>query len=99
MIIVLTIVALLLLWGLRRRSADASSQINLDDFLLGDDGKVSTAKFVLLGSFGLNCWLIIWLTLHDKMDHEYLYAFSGVYAIPSVAKILKGNVSEPPKGV
>ncbi len=73
-----------------KRDKDPDSKINLDDLLLGDDGRLSKAAVVLLGSFLLTTWVIIHLTLTDKLTEAYLGAYMAAWVIPTVTKLIKG---------
>lgn len=91
MIGILAIVVLLIIWTLIRRSRSATSGIDLDDLLLGDDGKVSKAAAVMFGAFGLTTWVIIYLTINDKLSDSYFTAYLAAWVAPTVARIIKGS--------
>ena len=72
------------------RDRSNASKINLDDLLIGDDGKVSKGAAVMLGSFAVTSWMMVFLTLNDKVTEGYFASYLGVWVIPVVAKIIKG---------
>ncbi len=73
-----------------KRDKDPDSKINLDDLLIGDDGKLSKAAIVLLGAFLLTTWVVIHLTLTDKLTEGYLTIYAGAWIAPTVTKLIKG---------
>lgn len=91
MVAILAIVALLVIWGLIRRSRKVESKIDLDDLVLGDDGKLSKAATVMLGAFGLTTWLMVYLALNGKMTEGYLAIYVGAWIAPTVTKLFKGT--------
>jgi hypothetical protein len=84
----LCLTILIVIWSVLRRSKLIESRIDLDDLLLGDDGKLSKAAAVLLGSFILTSWIMIYLTLTGKMTEGYFTSFSGIWIIPTVTKLI-----------
>ncbi len=88
MAVLLCITILVVIWGLLRRSKLIESRLDLDDLLLGDDGKLSKAASVLLGSFCLTSWIMVYLTLTGKMTEGYFTSFAGIWVIPTVTKLI-----------
>lgn len=90
MTISLLLILLFIVRVMFRRDKDPESKINLDDLLIGDDGKVSKAAVVLLGAFLMTTWVIIHLTLMDKLTEGYLTIYAGAWIAPTVTKLIKG---------
>lgn len=90
---ILAIAVLLVFWGLERRNRNAGSAINLDDLLIGDDGKISKAAAVMMGSFALTTWVMIYLTLESKLTEGYFAAYLAGWVAPAVTKLI---VNAPP---
>lgn len=67
-----------------------TSKLNLEDLLLGEDGKISKAAAVMMGSFLMTTWLMIYLTLNGKMTEGYFTIYCGAWIIPTVTKLIKG---------
>ena len=84
----LAIVVLLLVFGLLRRSKMINSAIDIDDLLLGDDGKISKAAAVMMGSFILTSWIMVKLTLTEHMTEGYLTVYVGAWIVPAVTKLI-----------
>jgi len=80
-------------WVLHRRSLNHNSKIVLDDLLLGDDGKMSKSAAVMFGSFVLTSWVIVFLTMTDKLDSVYFAAYIAAWVIPAVTRLIKGNAA------
>lgn len=73
---------------LMKRSRSDSSRLDLEDLLLGDDGKMSKAAAVMMGAFAMTTWLMIFLTLNNKMTEGYLAIYVGAWIAPSVARLI-----------
>jgi hypothetical protein len=95
MIAVLAIVILTILWSLERRSRNAHSKINLDDLLVGDDNRLSKAAAVMMGSFAMTTWVIVYLALNNHLTEGYFSAYIAAWVAPAVAKIIKGTAPTP----
>lgn len=93
MLVLLIISFLLLLWGLLRRNKLISSAIDLDDLLLGDDGKLSKAAAVMLGAFLLTSWGMLYMWLNKTMTEGFFMAYLGAWVAPTVTKLI---VNRPP---
>lgn len=90
MAILLACVIVYIAFVLVKRSRSSNSALNLEDLLLGDDGKMSKAAAVMMGSFAMTTWLMIYLTLNNKMTEGYLSIYVGAWIVPSVVKLIKG---------
>lgn len=84
---------------LHNRNKDAASKISLDDLLLGDDGKVSKAAIVLLGAFVMTTWVVIYLTLQDKLTEGYFGGYIAAWVAPTITKLFKGAPNAQPSSV
>jgi hypothetical protein len=84
------LLALLLVWrALRNRELSSASKLNLDDLLLDPlTGKISKAAAVLMGSFALSSWVIVYVTLEGKLTDVLFAAYMAVFATPAVVKII-----------
>ncbi len=91
------LVAIILLIGrsLLARSRDKKSKIDLDDLLIGEDGKLSKAAAVMMGAFAMTTWMMVFLTVAEKMTEGYLAIYGGLWVGPTVtALIVKGGVTK-----
>jgi preprotein translocase subunit SecG len=88
-------VILIISWMLHRRDRDQASQLNLEDLLIGDDGRLSKAAAVMMGAFGLTTWLMVYLALTGKMTEGYLAIYVGAWIAPTVAVIIKRPAEVP----
>ncbi len=96
--------AVLFFWSyrlLRLKSRDEGNPINLDDLLLDEHGKLSRRACAFVGAFFVGVWMLVWLTLHDKINENYFGLFLGAFVAPAALKILKGDTPPPkaPAGV
>lgn len=90
MILILALVVLLIAWAIERRSRSDKSLISLDDLLIGDDGKMSKPAAVMFGSFALTTWVIVYLTINDKLTETFFGAYLAAWVAPAVVRIFKG---------
>lgn len=84
----LLLVALLIMRALTRRDKDNASLINLEDLLIGDDGKISKAAAVMFGAFALSTWVIVYLTTSGKLTEGYFTAYLAAWVAPTVTKLV-----------
>lgn len=83
--------AVLLIWrALAHRSTLAISNIDLDDLLLGEDGRLSKAAAVMMGAFGVTTWIMVYMTLQGKMTEGYFAAYMAAWVGPTVTKLIVG---------
>lgn len=94
--LVLVVGVLLVVLSLLLRHRNSASRINLDDLLLGVDGRFSKAAAVMLGSFMLTSWLMVLLALRDKMTEGYLAIYVGAWIAPTVTVLIKGRSTTEP---
>lgn len=78
-------------WYLIGRSRSRSSRIDLEDLLLGDDARFSTSKLVLLGSWMMATWLIVYLAVSDKLTEGYFGLYTAAFVVPTIAQGLKAR--------
>lgn len=98
MIVVLLVVLLLVVRSLLQRDRDARSAIDLEDLLLGADGRASKAAAVMFGAFLLTSWVIVYQTLTDKLTDLTFGAYLAAWVAPTVtALITNGGRREPPQ--
>ena len=88
LIVAFAVTLLALIAVLIRRSRITSSPIHLDDLLLGDDGKVSKAAFVMLGSFFVTSWTILYLVINDKLSEWVFTAYVAAWVAPTVTRLI-----------
>lgn len=99
-LIMLAVLALSIAFAWRtllRSTKDVRSNINVEDYLLGDDGKVSRAAAFAIGSFFLTTWMLIYMTINGTITEGYYNGFLLAWVAPTLAKILRGpNDPIPP---
>jgi len=88
LVLVLAIGVLLIARALRRSDRSVTSRIDLEDLLLGDDGRVSKAAAVMFGAFGLSTWVIVNLTVTGHLTEGYFTAYLGAWVAPTVARLI-----------
>lgn len=94
-LLVLLAIMLLLWMAIHKRDKSEASKLNLDDLLLGDDGRMSKAAAVMFGAFGLTTWMMVVLTLRDKMSEGYFGLYSAAWITPTVAALIVKAMKSP----
>lgn len=93
-VLVLCLVALVIAWSLIVLSRNEQSKINLTDLLTGEDGTMSRSACVLLASFGVTTWGMVYMWLNSKMTEGYFAAYLAAWVAPAVTKlIVNANVA------
>jgi len=88
MMVVLGIVLIVAVISLRRRDRCSSSAIKLEDLLIGEDGRLSKAAAVMMGSFALTSWVIAYLAVNDKLTEGYFTAYVAAWVAPTVTALV-----------
>jgi preprotein translocase subunit SecG len=88
MIVALVLVIVAIVFVLMRRDRSSTSAINLEDLLIGDDGKLSKAAAVMMGAFAMTTWLMVYLALNGKMTEGYLAIYVGAWIAPTVTRLI-----------
>jgi hypothetical protein len=88
MVVALVVVILMAATMLTKRDRSSASAINLEDLLLGDDGKLSKAAAVMMGAFAMTTWLMVYLALNNKMTEGYLAIYVGAWIAPTVTRLI-----------
>lgn len=89
--LVLAVIGLLLLRGILKRDRNMTSRINIEDLLIGPDGKVSKSAAIMIGSFIITSWMMVYMTMGDKMTEGYFTAYLAAWVIPFVTYLIKGQ--------
>lgn len=95
MIVVLAVIIIAIAFMLIKRDRSVLSQLNLEDLLLGEDGKMSKAASVMMGAFAMTTWLMVYLTLNAKMTEGYLAIYVGAWIAPTVTRLIMVKPPEP----
>lgn len=87
-VLVLCAIILVALVSLIVLTRSRKSKINLTDLLLGEDGTMSRSACVLLASFGVTTWGMVYMWLNDKMTEGYFLAYIAAWVTPAVTKLI-----------
>lgn len=63
--------------------------------LLRENGRVSKISVAFMLVLGVTTWLIIHLTLHDKMTEGYLTSYGMMWVAPLVARVVFQKTEMP----
>lgn len=87
--IVTTLVIVLVIWKtLIRRDRAAASQINLEDWLLGDDGRLSKAAGVMMGAFVTTTWVVLFQAYKGQLTDTIFGAYIAAWVAPTVTRLI-----------
>lgn len=65
--------------------------------LLMENGRISKAAVVMMGAFVLTTWMMVTLTLKDKLTEGYLGIYVAAWITPVVVRLITGSPSNPNK--
>jgi hypothetical protein len=81
------------LWKVQR----GFNSVDLRDLILGEDGKASWSKMSAMGGWCVGTWIVVYLTMHDKMTLPfYLVYFCVVIGSPMAFAIINLWKGQPP---
>jgi hypothetical protein len=83
----LALAGALVLISLWRAHRSALLQFNLFD-LITENGKVSKIAVSYMLVLGVTTWVIVWLTVRDKLTEGYFTAYGALWVAPLVAKVV-----------
>jgi amino acid transporter len=97
MMLILMLSVLIILWTLERKSRSSKSPFSWDALLV-EDGQVSKPACLALGSFALMSWIMVYLTINDRLSEWYVSAYMLSFVAPSIVKIYKdrSQPTQPP---
>lgn len=91
MLLILGAIVVAILVSLEMRNKNKASRINLDDLLIGEDGKASKAAFVMHGSFVVTSWVVIYQMLNKSLTDTTFGLYVAAWVAPAVTKLIKGS--------
>jgi hypothetical protein len=74
----------------------ARPEFNLIDLILGDDGKISPEKFIVMVAFSLHSWTILKWIITGIVSTADFVSYGTIWVAPLVASIIKGKPKEKP---
>lgn len=83
-----------LLW-LYRRDANVTSRLQLDDFLLGDDGRASKAALVMYVALAVSSYVVILQTVRDTLTDLVFGAYLAAWVAPTVTRMITSSPGTP----
>lgn len=84
------------IWRSLRRMHDADD-INFDlRDLLMENGRVSKAACVMMGSFAATTWFFVYYALNGRMTEGYFGLYIGAWIAPVVARLFKNESADAP---
>jgi hypothetical protein len=94
MVFVLVVAIGLIIASFWRAQRDPNNAFNFFDLLL-DEGKLSKVSCLVMGAFTVHTWIMIHLTLSDKMTEGYLTIYGATWVAPLLAKMFKPAEIKP----
>lgn len=96
MLAVLAVAVLLAMLSFWRAHRNALLQFNAFDLLM-ENGKVSKIAVAFMLVLLVTTWVIVLLTVRDKLTEGYFLAYGGMWVAPLVTKVVF-NKSDMPAG-
>lgn len=87
MLMVLGVAALVMLATFWRAHRDALAQFNAFDLIM-ENGRVSRIAVCFMVAFAVTTWIVVYLTVRDKMTEGLFLAYGGMWVAPLVAKLV-----------
>lgn len=84
-----------ILISLLHSNASHRSKIVLEDLLLGDDGKISRVALAFWICCLVSNWLMVYLTMRDKMTEGYFGLYLAAWVGPIIAKLIFNQTAMP----
>lgn len=94
MLFVALVIAGFLGWAIWHQQRDPGSRFDLLDLVM-ESGRLSKAAVVMMGSFVVTTWMMFDLTIQGKMTETYFLQYGGLWIVPVIAKIWKGDGKVP----
>jgi len=91
---VLIVVALAIMWTLWRAHQRSDIDFNLFDLLM-ENGRVSKIAVAFMLVLVVSTWVIVSLTVNNRLTEGYFSAYGMMWVAPLVAKVVF-NKTEPP---
>ena len=86
------IVSLVIAWSFYKAHTNQDFNFNLFDLIL-ENGKLSRLACVFMGSFAVSSWIMVRVTIDNKMTEGLFMAYGGVWVAPIIAKLFS---TQPP---
>jgi hypothetical protein len=93
MLVLLVIFASILGWHALKMQRERP-EFNLIDLILGDDGKISPEKFIVMVAFSLHSWTILKWIITGVVSTADFVSYGTIWVAPLVASIIKGKSKE-----
>lgn len=90
----LALAAALVLWSMWRAHRSRLLDFNLFD-LITENGRVSKIAVSYMLVLGVTTWVIVWLTVRDKLTEGYFTAYGALWVAPLVAKVVFNKTDLP----
>jgi len=83
---------LIIFFSLLIKNRDSKSNICIDDFLLGEDGRASKSASVMYWALVISTWVLVYVTInYDVLIPVCYTTFLAACFAPILSKILKGE--------
>lgn len=82
----LLIIALLIAWSFYRSHMDKANTFDLFDLLM-ENGRLSKVSCLVMGAFTVHTWIMVRLTLDQKMTEGYLTIYGATWVAPLLARL------------
>ena len=92
----LIIFVLLIAWSFYRAQRNPSFAFDLFDLVM-ENGRVSKLAVAFLTGLVVLSWIMIRLTVTNRMTEGYFGLYGSILIAPVIAKLFSSNPADPPK--
>jgi hypothetical protein len=75
----------------------ARAEFNLIDLILGDDGKISPERFIVMVAFSLHSWTILKWIITGIVSTADFVSYGAIWVTPLIVSIVKKPAAEKAK--
>ena len=79
------------------KAQKVASEVKLQDLILGPDNKASWSKIAAIIGFVIGSWVVVYLTLHDKLTEMYFLFYFAICVGSPVAFAIVNRVNDRDK--
>ena len=89
------IISLVVAWSFYKAHTNKKLSFNLFDLLMENE-RLSRLACVFMGSFGVSSWIMVRVTIDNKMTEGLFMAYGAVWVAPIIAKLFASSSDPPP---
>lgn len=92
--VALVMAVIFLIWKVSKLNRDPHNKFDVLDLFMENE-RLSKAAVVMMGSYALTTWLMVYLALHDKLTEGYFGLYATAWIAPVVVRLITGGAPTP----